>query len=147
MTLPIAEHGDVVTCTSGHRVGVAERLDPQARRVHWPVRVPDDFALMPDPGLEGARGCPLCGEPWWRKGAVSPDFHVQNKGWVSTTLPCPTAAAVARKIADRADVGLVKYGTTLAGAGLSRRELLVHAQEEAMDMAVYLQRLIEMEDE
>jgi len=60
---------------------------------------------------------------------------------------CPTAAAVARKIADRADVGLAKYGTTLAGAGLSRRELLVHAQEEAMDLAVYLQRLIEMEGE
>jgi len=38
-------------------------------------------------------------------------------------VTCPTAAAVARKIADRADVGLVKYGTTLAGAGLSRREL------------------------
>jgi len=59
---------------------------------------------------------------------------------------CPTAAAVARKITDRADVGLAKYGTTLAGAGLSRRELLVHMQEELMDAAVYAQRLIEMED-
>ena len=67
---------------------------------------------------------------------------------VPTRRPtCPTAAAVARKIADRADVGLRKYGTTLAQAGLSRRELLVHAQEEAMDLAVYLQRLIEMEGE
>jgi len=32
-------------------------------------------------------------------------------------------------------------------APLSRLEWLVHAQEEAMDLAVYLQRIIEMEME
>jgi len=71
---------------------------------------------------------------------------VQRLAAFLTEPTCPTAAAVARKIAARADVGLAKYGTTLAGAGLSRKQLLVHAQEEAMDLAVYLQRLIEMED-
>lgn len=75
------------------------------------------------------------------------DPRLLAKAIQSARPTCPTAAAVARKIADRADVGLRKYGTTLAGAGLSRRALLVHAQEEAMDLAVYLQRLIEMEDE
>jgi hypothetical protein len=32
-------------------------------------------------------------------------------------------------------------------APLSRLEWLIHAQEEAMDLAVYLQKLIEMEGE
>mgnify|MGYP003442008882 CR=1 FL=1 len=40
MTLPIAEHGDVVTCTNGHRVGVAERL------LNKPADIVDDFATI-----------------------------------------------------------------------------------------------------
>lgn len=39
----------------------------------------------------------------------------------------------------RSDVGINKYGTTLAGSGLGRRELLQHALEEALDLANYLQ--------
>lgn len=47
MTLPIAEHGDVVTCTNGHRVGVAERL------LNKPADIVDDFATIMDDGFEG----------------------------------------------------------------------------------------------
>jgi len=39
----------------------------------------------------------------------------------------------------RSQVGIDKYGVTLAGSGLSRRELLQHALEEALDLANYLQ--------
>ena len=52
---------------------------------------------------------------------------------------------VCKKIEQRAEVGLSTYGVTMETAPLSRLEWLVHAQEEAMDLAVYLQKLIEME--
>lgn len=52
---------------------------------------------------------------------------------------------VCKKIAQRAEVGKSKYGVTMETAPLSRLEWLIHAQEEAMDLAVYLQKLIEME--
>mgnify|MGYP003132288557 CR=1 FL=1 len=52
---------------------------------------------------------------------------------------------VCKKIQGRAEVGKSKYGVTMETAPLSRLEWLVHAQEEAMDLAVYLQKLIEME--
>ena len=38
--------------------------------------------------------------------------------------------------------GLQKYGVTTERDDLSYRDWLIHAQEEAMDLAVYLQRLI-----
>ena len=52
---------------------------------------------------------------------------------------------VCKKIKQRADVGKNKYGVTMETAPLSRIEWLVHAQEEAMDLAVYLQKLLELE--
>lgn len=52
---------------------------------------------------------------------------------------------VCEKIKERANVGKNKYGVTMETAPLSRLEWLVHAQEEAMDLAVYLQKLIEAE--
>mgnify|MGYP000128348925 CR=1 FL=1 len=39
----------------------------------------------------------------------------------------------------RSMTGISKYNTTLANSGLSRRELLQHALEEALDFANYLQ--------
>ena len=74
-------------------------------------------------------------------------------------MACPTASALGVSAPDdritasliaelraRAAVGLRKYGVTLADAPLSRRALLQHAKEEALDLAAYLQRLIDMED-
>ncbi len=52
---------------------------------------------------------------------------------------------VCKKIQGRAQVGKSKYGVTMETAPLSKLEWLIHAQEEAMDLAVYLQKLIEME--
>ena len=50
---------------------------------------------------------------------------------------------VVRKILKRAEVGKSKYGTTMERDDLSRLEWLVHAQEEAMDLAVYLEKIIQ----
>ena len=53
---------------------------------------------------------------------------------------------VCKKIKARSDVGKRKYGVTMEEETLTRLEWLIHAQEEAMDLAVYLQKLIEMEE-
>ena len=50
--------------------------------------------------------------------------------------------AVAAKLLKRSEVGLAKYGVTMERTDLSRLDWLIHAQEEAMDLAVYLERLI-----
>lgn len=51
--------------------------------------------------------------------------------------------SVCRKIQERAKVGKVKYGTTMERTDLNTVEWLVHLQEELMDAAVYVERLIE----
>jgi len=53
---------------------------------------------------------------------------------------------VCTKITQRAQVGKEKYGTTMDRKDLTKLEWLKHAQEEAMDLAVYLEKLIEEEE-
>ena len=53
---------------------------------------------------------------------------------------------VCEKMQERAKVGLGKYGTTMEREDLTFVEWLIHAQEEAMDLAVYLERLIQEEE-
>ena len=51
--------------------------------------------------------------------------------------------AVMAKIYERSLVGKEKYNVTMERSDLSLKEWLTHAQEEAMDLAVYLQKIIE----
>jgi len=51
--------------------------------------------------------------------------------------------SVCNKILERAKVGKEKYGTTMERDDLSRLEWLKHAQEEVMDLAVYLEKIIQ----
>jgi len=53
--------------------------------------------------------------------------------------------SVAAKVLQRAQVGLDKYGVSMADENLTRQEWLIHAQEEAMDLVVYLEKLIQLE--
>jgi hypothetical protein len=48
------------------------------------------------------------------------------------------------KILDRAEIGEIKYNTTMDRSDLSEVEWLIHAQEEAMDLAIYLEKLIQI---
>jgi len=50
---------------------------------------------------------------------------------------------VCKKIQRRAAVGKKKYGVTMERGDLNLQEWLTHLQEELMDTAVYVQRLIE----
>lgn len=59
------------------------------------------------------------------------------------TGPTPECEeSVIEKIRVRRDAGRQKYGTTMERSDLTRRQWLQHAQEEAMDLAIYLERLI-----
>jgi hypothetical protein len=51
------------------------------------------------------------------------------------------------KILKRSEIGKEKYGVTMERQDLNRLEWLKHAQEEAMDIAVYLEKLIELEEQ
>lgn len=44
-------------------------------------------------------------------------------------------------IQGRASVGQDKYGTTMERTDLSEKEWVNHAQEEALDLAIYLEKL------
>jgi hypothetical protein len=48
---------------------------------------------------------------------------------------------VLSRFKERSDVGIKKYNTTLERTDLTTLEWLTHAQEEAMDFVLYLERL------
>ena len=54
-----------------------------------------------------------------------------------------TEARVCRDIARRQQMGINKYGTTVADNPLQVRAWLEHAYEEALDMAIYIRRTLE----
>lgn len=47
----------------------------------------------------------------------------------------------------RSKVGEKKYGTNMDRKDLSRLDWLIHAQEEAMDLSLYLEKLIQEEND
>tara|TARA_R100001015_G_C4603198_1_gene158162 strand:+ start:1130 stop:1312 length:183 start_codon:yes stop_codon:yes gene_type:complete len=51
---------------------------------------------------------------------------------------------VCKKIKTRSEVGKKKYGVTMEEEVLSIHEWLIHLQEELMDAAVYVEKLLEM---
>ena len=53
----------------------------------------------------------------------------------------PIVAAVIRKMYQRSQVGIKKYGTTMERDDLSYAEWLTHLQEEMLDAAIYCERL------
>jgi hypothetical protein len=61
---------------------------------------------------------------------------------VVTVNPTGTEAAVCADIARRQQLGIAKYGQTVADNPLEFHAWLQHAYEEALDLAVYLKRAI-----
>ena len=53
----------------------------------------------------------------------------------------PIVAAVIRKMYQRSQIGIKKYGTTLERDDLSTDQWIDHAIEEAMDLVLYLTKL------
>jgi hypothetical protein len=59
------------------------------------------------------------------------------------TIPTddPIVSAVIRKMYQRSQVGIKKYGTTMERDDLSYAEWLTHLQEELMDSIIYLEKI------
>ena len=58
----------------------------------------------------------------------------------------PITEALCAELRMREARGMQKYGVSVTDASLSRRQWLQHAMEEALDLAAYLRRLIDLED-
>lgn len=58
----------------------------------------------------------------------------------------PIVEAVRQKLHDRSQLGLKKYGTGLDRTDLTRLDWLRHAQDEALDLANYLEVMIQLEE-
>jgi hypothetical protein len=56
--------------------------------------------------------------------------------------PDPIVEAVCARMLSRSRAGQRKYGTTLARTDLTRRDWLRHLQEELLDAALYVERLL-----
>lgn len=56
------------------------------------------------------------------------------------TLPAGIEAQVCAEIAKRAELGLAKYGTTVADNPLELIQWLQHLKEELLDAAIYVAR-------
>ena len=54
--------------------------------------------------------------------------------------------SVIKKIEERRYRGREKYETTMERTDLPKVEWLRHAQEEALDLAIYLEKLIQLEN-
>jgi hypothetical protein len=59
------------------------------------------------------------------------------------TIPTddPIVSAVIRKMYQRSQVGIKKYGKTMERNDLSYAEWITHLQEELMDSIIYLEKL------
>lgn len=54
----------------------------------------------------------------------------------------PIIESVCDKLRSRSETGVKKYGTTLADAGLTDKQLLIHLQEELMDAVNYIESVL-----
>lgn len=62
------------------------------------------------------------------------------------TKPTGTEASVCRDIAERQQLGLAKYGTSVADNPLELRQWMQHCYEELLDASVYIKRAMEEMD-
>lgn len=72
--------------------------------------------------------------------------------WVSTSTVDKSfddsiVKSVIKKYKERSQVGIDKYGTTMDREDLSTLDWLRHAQEEAQDLTLYLEKLIVKEEQ
>lgn len=84
----------------------------------------------------------------YKDGALCASFikRTPNGSWEPYT-PAPVASGIEAKvcadIAARQQLGINKYGTTVADNPLDLRQWLEHAYQEALDQAIYLRRAMQ----
>jgi hypothetical protein len=61
--------------------------------------------------------------------------------WIETQVQDSVVQSVINKFKQRSEVGIKKYGVTLDREDLTKQDWIQHAQEEAMDLILYLEKL------
>ena len=61
--------------------------------------------------------------------------------WIETQVKDSVVQSVINKFKQRSEVGIKKYNTTLDREDLTKQDWINHAQEEAMDLILYLEKL------
>jgi hypothetical protein len=61
--------------------------------------------------------------------------------WIDTQVKDSVVQSVINKFKQRSEVGIKKYNTTLDREDLTKKDWIQHAQEEAMDLILYLEKL------
>ncbi len=61
--------------------------------------------------------------------------------WIEAQVKDSIVQSVINKFKQRSEVGIKKYNTTLDREDLTDKEWINHAQEEAMDLILYLEKL------
>jgi len=67
---------------------------------------------------------------------------VGSKDSAAVAATDPIVESVLARVRNRSEQGLKKYGVTMLRDDVSTIEWLRHAQEEALDFAVYIERII-----
>jgi hypothetical protein len=75
------------------------------------------------------------------KSAVIEAFHRYFTGQTEVE------ESVINKIIERRDIGRKKYGTSMEREDLNDIQWMTHAQEEALDTAIYLEKMIQKASE
>lgn len=61
--------------------------------------------------------------------------------WIEAQVKDSVVQSVINKFKQRSEVGIKKYNTTLDREDLTRQDWIEHAQEEAMDLILYLEKI------
>ena len=82
---------------------------------------------------------------WWKN-----EYGFENSGFLymkfkQQKMKDTIVESVINQFKERSSVGINKYGVTLDRTDLTRLEWLNHAQQEAMDMILYLEKLKQYE--
>jgi hypothetical protein len=75
---------------------------------------------------------------------TSKDLYIKFK---NETMKDTIVESVIEQFKQRSEVGIKKYGVTLDRTDLSRLEWLNHAQQEAMDLILYLEKIKQYDKE
>ena len=68
-------------------------------------------------------------------------FGTEAKPYKENEIQDSIVNSVVNRFKERSEVGIAKYGTTMDRNDLSTLEWISHAQEEAMDFCLYLEKL------
>jgi len=84
---------------------------------------------------------------WQNEDIVATSNSLYNSFLIDNKQKDTIVESVIEQFKQRSEVGIKKYNTTLDRTDLTRLQWLQHAQEEAMDLILYLEKLKQYDKE